>query len=256
MDNNAPKTTSRYGWVATLAGVYLVILYMALCAVASTVGYDNRQKIPFLAGTYPTPTATVVPTPEILAHRPGDYGAVRFVDFTYGLNDWRLYYSKGKVEAVDGKLVLQSNADGYVAIAGNQNLILPGGKYYIQADLITDIDTDQAYGLVFGLDNHLANYYLFEVVPRIGMFRLLKHTQAKWSELVPFSPSHGTIKSYPEVNTLSVYFNNGEIGLFINGKSMASYSDKEPFQFVGVGGFVDNFGFRLIMDNFFAYNDK
>jgi hypothetical protein len=86
------------------------------------------------------------------------------------------------------------------------------------------------------------------------MFSLFKYTQGKWDELVPLSRS--AIKPYPEVNTLSVYFNQGNIDLYINGSSVASYSDKGPFHSTGLGAFANDAGYRLIVDNFFAYDEK
>ena len=158
---------------------------------------------------------------------------------------------------MNGKLILQSNASGYFAIATNGMplLVLNGGKYYVQADFTTDGYADSIYGLVFGFDRTLNTFYLFEVQPQTSMFSLIKHTPEKWSPLILLSSSNGALKAFPQVNTLSAYFNQGGIELYINGNLESSYSDKEPFQSGGFGAYLDNSGSRLIVDNFFAYSD-
>jgi hypothetical protein len=42
------------------------------------------------------------------------------------------------------------------------------------------------------------------------------------------------MKPYPEVNTLGVYFNKGQIELYINGILVTSYTDMQPYHFSGL----------------------
>lgn len=119
---------------------------------------------------------------------------------------------------------------------------------------MTDVDADRPYGLVFGMNNTLDTFYLFEILPRSTQFSLYKYAPGKWNALIPFSYSE--MNPYPGVNTLSAYFNKGQIELYINGNLAASYTDQQPYRYAGVGALVNNSSYRLIVDNFFAYSGK
>lgn len=256
MDKPAPTKTPKYRWVTQLACGFLVILWLSFCAFFVVVGYQNRYQIPVLGSSLPTPTASPVPTPHILAHSPADSDSVIFDDFSSNGREWGAVVPGSKVQVVDGKLILQSNTVGYYAIATNGQplLLLNGGKYYIQADFTTDQLANGQYGLLFGLDSATSTFYLFDIQLQSGSFGLIKHTPQKWEPLLPLSNSGGTLLPYPQANTLSTYFHQGVIELFINGHLVASYSDKEPFQFGGYGAYLDTSNFRLVVDNFFAYS--
>lgn len=165
-----------------------------------------------------------------------------------------MYYPYGKIEMIHGKLILQTNLDDTYLIGKSAEFDLSEGAYYVQADFATDIEEAYSYGLVFGFNESLGTYYMFDVSPATGYYRLLKFNTGKWDELIPFAEV--TINSYPEVNTLSVYFDGGDIELYINGELISSFNDKTYFKSGGTGVFVNDSGFRLIIDNFFAYSEK
>ena len=204
--------------------------------------------------TSPTPTITIVPTPHILVHKPANESVVKYEDFSSNKLDWGLYYNYGKLEVIDGKLILQSNVQNGFVIGTSRQFAPSGEKYYIQADFSIDTDKAFPYGLIFGLNRSLGTYYVFRIWPMTGGFNLLKYNAGKWHELVPYS--RGVISTYPEVTTLSVYFNKGTIELYINGKLVSTYTDPDSFQSAGVGIFVTNSGYRLIVDDFFTYGEK
>jgi hypothetical protein len=251
MKSMIPQKGSGPRWLTIFIGAYLLFLYMVLCLTAFI--FNNRQLLSKL-GNFPTPTASATPTPHILVHQPVGNNEVKHEDFSTNNPDWGLSSPFGKLEVINGKLILQSNTSGYFVIGENQKLISPGQKYYVQADFFTDIDTDKSYGLAFGLNQSTGTFYLFEVWPQTSDFRLFKYAAGDWGELIPFS--HGNIRSYPEANTLSVYFNMGNIQLYINGELVSTCVDDSPLQFTGVGAFSNNSGYRVIMDDLFIYNEK
>ncbi|HUH97740.1 MAG TPA: hypothetical protein VLZ89_10305 [Anaerolineales bacterium] len=237
-------------WLVILAGGYLIYLFILL-------GISAAFLIPLVktsARTPPTPSVTVSSTPQILVHAPLDKSSIRYEDFSSDVRDWNLAYLRGKIETINNRLILQSYAHGGPAVGQNQLFIPAGSLYYVQADFMTDVDADQPYGLVFGRDNELDTFYLFEILPRLQQFAFYKYTPGTWETLVPFSGAE--MKPYPQANTLSAYFDKGQIELYINGNRATSYTDQRPYLSVGVGAFAADPSYRLIVSDFFAYSEK
>ena len=249
MEDLAAKTSPKRSPITFVAGGCLAVLYLALCIIA--VAFGGKQ---IADKNAPTPTIASTPVPQILGRAPSTQSAVIHEDFSSNKNDWGLYFDYGKLEVINGKLILQSDVPNGVGVGTVKQFSPKSEKYYVQADFSTDINTSSSYGLVFGLNKSLATYYLFEIWPQSANFRLFKYNAGKWAELTPFS--HVEMNPYPQANTLSVYFDKGSIELFINGKSVSKYSDKDSFQSRDVGIFVNNSGFRLIVDDFFVYDEK
>ncbi|MCQ3938665.1 MAG: hypothetical protein DPW18_16705 [Chloroflexi bacterium] len=209
---------------------------------------DGDQPVPTL-----TPTAVV--TPQILVHQPKYNWQVRYDDFSDDSREWRLLFSQGKLELINGRLILQSYVKGKIGIATSYSLFAPNtDKYYVQADFTTDAKTYDSYGLVFGLDKSLGTFYVFEILPQFQSVRLVKYTADQWYNLVPATPV--TISPYPEATTLSVYFDDGDIKLYVNGNLAAAFKDDNPPQSANVGAFISDTSVRLIVDNFFVYDDN
>lgn len=233
-----------------LAGGCLILLFLMVCVTAVFVFRTS----PFAGNATPTPTPEVTQAPHILVRQPADQSLVMQEDFSSNKREWGLFYPYGKLEIIHGKLILQSNIGQRFVIGKSSEFNYLSQPYYIQADFSTDIDNGFAYGLIFGISNSLESYYLFEVAPKTGYFRLLKYKAGKWDELVP--PTQGTLRPFPETNTLSVYFEAGDLELYINSELVKSFSDENPLRSSGVGVFVTSNGYRLIVDNFFAYGGK
>jgi hypothetical protein len=246
-----PRQTSKPGfrWFTQLAGGCLVVLFLMMGAAAILL-----KPAEYIRNKSATPTHTVTQVPHILVREPADQTSVIHEDFSSNKREWGLYYPNGKLEIIDEKLILQSNLEKRYVIGKSQGFDLLEQPYYIQADFSTDVDNGLAYGLIFGISDSLQTYYMFEVSPRTGYFHLLKYNTGKWEELVPFT--HGSLKPYPEANTLSVYFDAGHIELYMNGDLVSNFSDSNFFQSTGAGVFVNSIGYRLIVDNFFAYGGK
>lgn len=248
MNNQMPEKRLERRWGNTIAGGCLAVLFLALFII-STIFIRAKTAIK----NSPTLTPTTVSTPHILAHQPANPIVVRYDDFSSNLLDWGLYYPYGKLEVINGKLILQSNVQGGFIIGTSRMFAPSGGRYYIQADFTTDTDIAYPYGLIFGLNRSLSTFYVFEVLPRAGGFRLLKSNAGNWDELVPYSQH--AISPYPEVTTLSVYFDKGNIELYINGELASNFTDADFYQSTDIGIFVSNTGYRLIVDDFFIYDD-
>ena len=252
MDQKSPTTRSSFRLFTNLAGGCLFFLFLILGAAMFAL-----NPIQYIRDKSATPTPIITQIPRILAHEPDDKTKVINVikeDFSSNKREWGLFYPNGKLEIINGKLILQSNLEQRYVIGRSREFDFLNEKYYVQADFTTDVDNGYSYGLVFGISDSLGTYYMFEVVPRTGYFRLLKYNNGKWDELVPLT--YSVLKPYSEENTLSIYFDAGDIELFINGNLVSSFSDNNFFQSKGIGVFVQSTGYRLIVDNFFAYDEK
>ena len=248
MDEQPRITRPSFRWLTNLAGGCLLVLFLML-GIAAVFS----KPVQYIREKSATPTAIVTQVPHILVRQPADENEVLHEDFSSNEKEWSLVYPYGKLEVIQGKLILQSNIEQRYVMGKSQEFDALGKTYYAQADFTTDIDNAFGYGLAFGMSDSLATYYMFEVMPRTGYFHLLKFNTGKWEELVPFTQSH--LKAFPEDNTLSVYFEDGKMELYINGNLVASVSDRDYFRATGVGVFANNNGYRLIVDNFFAYGN-
>ncbi len=248
MDDQAVKKISKRRPFTLLAGVYLIILYLCLCLIIIFVG---RQQVASI--NLPTPTVAISPVPHILVQQSSSQTNVLHEDFSSNKLDWGLYYDFGKLEIIDGKLILQSNIGG--GTVGISDKFAPTSlKYYLQADFSTDIETTSAYGLVFGMNQSLDTYYLFDLLPRSSGVQLFKYNAGKWTPLTNYLPIK--TNSFPQSNVLSVYFDNGNMQLYVNGDLASKYLDQDYFQSKDVGVYADNMGYRLIVDDFFVNDIK
>lgn len=267
MEEKSKKEEPKYRWLTFLAGGILLILYMSFFAVTLGISFTREFPNTNIENETINPTQTIVPTPQILFDEPEDTKQIKFENFTSNYRDWSLYYQSGKVEIINEKMIFQSNIED-IAIAINEKFINVSDTYYLQAELIADIVVEnQQYGLVFGLSNSSGSFYLYEINPEYQAFRLFKFSPGSdyqvsnsfrqspnnWILLIDYTDTD--LNQYPKENVLGVFFKQGNIELFINGNQVATYVDEQPLQFSGVGVFVNNYGYRLIVDNFFGYSE-
>jgi hypothetical protein len=238
-----------------LSGSVLMILTCFAILIAI-----YKQKIPYVQNYFPTPTAT---PPHILLPQPASDVKVTNDDFSDNLGDWSVFYSLSKAEVKDGKLFLESFEDGGFAIgycdfcsfvlSTNHSLRTP---YYLQADFNTDKEVNEYYGLVFNVIREKHSYYIFAVNPIEKIYNLDKFQDDKWTNISSETDESNVIRPYPETNTLSVDFEGKAITLYANGKMLISLTDENPTDMGKIGVFIGNRGFKLIVDNVFAYHRK
>ncbi len=253
MKEQTGSRVPKYRWVTALAGGYLIFLFILLGALVGLVLWMHRTQTPTPAGSPATPAVQVTSTPHILLHAPADKTLIRSEDFSTGVGNWSLDYRVGKVQVINRRLIAQSYTPGSSIAVTNQSFIPAADIYYVQADFMTDTDALAPYGLIFGSNNESDTYYLFDILPRSAQLHLLKHSPDKWNLLL--SLSSAAIGAYPVVNTLSVYFHRGVMNLYINGISVATYTDSEPLHSSGVGVLATDSSYRLMVANFFAYSE-
>jgi hypothetical protein len=249
MDTSPIHTDQNHNLVTLIAGSFLAILFAALCVAVLVVG--RSQVANFNA---PTPTPANTPVPQVLIPPLSNETQVIHEDFSSDENLWGLYYDIGKLEIIDGKMILQSNVPKVNVIGTSRKLVPDADKYYIQADLSTDIEASSPYGLIFGSNHSLGTYYVFELWPQNRIHRLLKFNSGKWTELVP--ATRIDLNAYPFSNTLSIDFDHGNISLYINGKLASTFVDRDFFQSRDLGMFVSDTGYRLLVDDLFLYSEK
>jgi len=255
MDENNKTRNNRIGFRAStkLAAGLLILLYLVFCIFVSNFA---RQQI--ANGKYPiiTLTASPVLTPRILVRPPEHDWQIQYEGFSSNIHEWTLMFSQGKVELIEGRMILQSYQSNRLVIATTHSQYSDfepsTGEYFLQADFTTDTEASPTYGLVFGLDRSLGTFYLFEINQQVNRVTLNKYVANSWTELlsVPKAPLH----PFPEVNTLSVYFGRGEIELYVNGQLVNTYVDANPLNSKGVGAYIDSSSARLVVDNFFTYD--
>ena len=250
--NNAKRN-----WSVVVGCAILAIIFI-FCTVAATLSIIYRNNIPVVKNYFQTatlvPTPTLTPIPHILVHKPDPKIHVLIDDFTTNKNNWSTRYSPGKVEIKNGILSGESfNSDVVIAHCFCETEYETfADKYYLQADLSTSRQTSNSYGLVFGLTEN-GEFYQFTIKSQSKDYFLEQWNGDDW---ITFTTGlSDAIRNYPDPNTLSVYFNQGKIELFINGQSIATYQDKKPMK--GKIGFVAyGMNFKLLVDNLFAYHDK
>jgi hypothetical protein len=229
-----------------------------MLACLSIMTFAYRESIPYVKNYFPGPTATPA---HILVLQPADDVKVTNENFSNNLGEWSIYYRFSKAEVKDGKLFLESFEDNQSAIGycyscsfilrTNNYLRSP---YYFQADFNTDRKVNTYYGLVFNIIREKDSYYEFTINPTLKTYNLDKFQDDEWVNLT--TGESNLIRLYPETNTLSVDLDEGLIKLYINGQEITSARDKNPTDFGKIGAIVGDAGFKLIVDNLFAYHHK
>ena len=198
-----------------------------------------------------TPTATMTPTPHVLI-TPAQSQTVFNETFASNDGKWYGYYNGSKVAVKDGRLTLRSDERGYIAIALCTNCPGLNDEFYFQAEVSTAADTPEFYGLAFCSAGYGDDYYVFQVGPRYKQYELHKHSATGWETLIDsqYAPS---LNDFPLSNTLGLYFEHGQMELYINNTNVISYQDTKPLTCRKAGLYVNDGGFDMVVDNIFAY---
>jgi len=198
-----------------------------------------------------SPTPTITPTPHVLLQPPE--GITVFEEkFDSNTNSWDSFFSGNTTLIKDGRLMVRSDDIGYIGMALCLNCPVYKDVFYIQAEVFTLIDTNEDYGLAFCSRGFGADYYAFEINSKNESYDLYKHTSTGWENLIVGKHSP-LVNNFPLSNTLGVYFDRGDIDLYINGTLVNSYKDEKPLDCGRIGFMVNEGNFDLIADNVFAY---
>jgi hypothetical protein len=92
------------------------------------------------------------------------------------------------------------------------------------------------------------DFFLFQVNTAAQKYFLYHHFIDDWS--LRMSGRTDQIQPYPAINRIGLYVNVGSLEFYINGKIVDTYRDTgTSFQSGGFGFYVDDAGFKLIVDN-------
>lgn len=242
------KEKHNYTLEVFIAGGYLIVFYLG-CMLCFTIYYlryrhQSHPEINVFAASLPPTT----PTAHIYSDNRKAPEKIIGDNFDNDQYQWEYHDDESTTKIEGGKLLLESLSPNTIAIARCQLCALATLPYFIQADLSTDVATDQSFGIVFNRMNGGNNFYLFEINTEAKKYYLYHHIADSWS--LKASGGSALIKSFPTVNTLGVYINQSQVEFYINGKIIDSYNQSghsfEPGEFAFC---ADNSGFKLIVDN-------
>lgn len=251
---NSDKTAVRI-----VIGLASALILLLCCAVIVVVAWINRDSLTAqffpteilpTQTLIPTRTATLTPQPHILVHEPPDGAEVLEEYFEANSRQWvSYYYRPSKVQ--DGMLKLWSSLPGYVNTVWCKGCDIYTHKYYFQADVKMEKFSRISYGLAFSINDN-NNYYIFLINHNNFTYHLIKSVNDEWVVLLDETP-YDALRGHPNSNTLSVFFDEGNIQLYINGNMVDGYIDSDPFLSGRLGFIVEDARDAMLVDNVFAY---
>lgn len=237
-----------------------ILLVLFCCIALGITGWVYGDRIVmqlFPTEVPPTPTPTLPPTsvptpsPHILVHEPPTGTTVLEEYFDANNRQWVSYYARpSKVQ--DGMLKFWSSQPGYVNTVWCKGCGIYAHTYYLQADVKTEDFSLVSYGLAFSI-NENNNYYIFMINHNKFTYTLIKLVNDEWFTLIEATP-YDELQGHPHSNTLSVFFDEGNIELYINGARVSNYIDPDPFLEGRIGMIIDDKGGTMLVDNVFAYS--
>jgi hypothetical protein len=214
---------------------------------------QNAAALPSYAQNTPQPTPAPHITTAILASSKQIFDE----NFLDNSRQWAYYHSaqnNGQTVGIkDRQLTLQSDRSGSVGIATCSPCLNDLSPTYIEADLTTDISTDDTHGLVFELtdpDTDKLHFYSFVIDSQARTYSLY-HYAGSSSTVSPWSlrlrGSSQFIQAFPKYNVVGLYLDTGLAEFYINGNLVDTYRQvRELFQTGSFGLYVDNYGFKVI----------
>lgn len=198
------------------------------------------------ATSSPTPTATFTPTPDVLLTSVSQMEPAFKEDFSSNQYKWIPRFDSNTVLIEDGVLHLRSEKTGYIGLSTCTSCPLTSDTFYFQGDVSLQETKSETFGLVFCLKND--SYYTFSIRQTQRNFDLYKHSTQGWENIASRERSL-MIKKFPEPNTLGVFFDHGEINLYINNVMVYSYKDNEPYKCSRMGFYVNDGEINMLADN-------
>ena len=199
-----------------------------------------------------TPTPTLTLTPHALLAPPEGVTVLgdKFDNTKLG---WVKFYNGTSSKIKDGELNMESNNIGYVGMVTCINCPVTDNIYYFQAEVYPEVETDVLHGIAFCINGHDNDYFVFHIDSKNRKFSLYKNiAKGDWTLIYNDLPSDA-IKKYPEHNTLGVYFDSGNMDLYINGTKIQSLKYPDILKCKQVGIYVNDGGINIHVDNVFMY---
>jgi hypothetical protein len=258
-------------WIKVAAGGLAGILGLVCCIGIGVVAWNNLKRVPAIYGLDETqiPTTapavpstsqpvspspklpTFTPEPGFLVYAPEGDELILEETFDNNSNLWKSYYPGRVAAVVDGHIRVVSYESRYVNTAVCSGCGDYRDNFYFQADLALNKFKNISYGLVFcTTDNN--NYYIFLINHNSFKYSLFKLKDDEWITLIDTTLSD-QINGYPHNNTLSVYYEQGYMELFVNGYKVDTYNDPDPLPGGWIGLIVGDAGAELFGDNVFSY---
>ena len=216
----------------------------------SATGTATRTSTP-TATPSPTPTMTLTATPDLFLTSVSEMNPAYIDDFSSNKYHWEPFFGSNRVQIIDGLLSLRSTRAGYVGIATCTSCLRAGNSFYFQGDVFLQEDKHESFGLAFCIEDS-DSFYTFSINTKVRRFTFSKHSSKGWETLVR-NRSAPVIARYPNINTLGIHFDRGEIILYINKISVYSFTDEKPYRCSRFGFFVDGGEFDMLADNVEVY---
>jgi len=207
-----------------------------------------------------TPTRTLIPTstslptttPDVFLTSVSQMDPVFKDDFSSNRYIWLTHYDNNTVLVEEGRLSLRSNETGKFGISTCASCPLTSNTFYFQGDVLLQKNETKEFGIAFCLQNQ--SFYTFSIHQGLREFGLYKHSSQGW-EILTNNMRSTLIERFPESNTLGVFFDNGEINLYINNVLVYSFSDNKPHKCSRLGFFVNGGKFTMLADNVILYTN-
>ncbi len=201
------------------------------------------------------PTATPLPMPPSSVSSLAQGDPVFSDAFVDNSNNWVGFLPSSEVIIQENQLQLRSSESGTPALSLCQGDVCGTVQdfYYYQAEIVEDRPTTLALGLLFGINAQKSGYYTLAIRPSSAEFSLRKFVAGQTQALIDWTPSPA-IKFYPFVNTVGVSYQDGNIGLYINGTQVGSFKDPQPYKAGRVGFSIESDGLRLLAGDVLVLN--
>jgi hypothetical protein len=199
----------------------------------------------------PSQTPTITPTPHVLIAPPEGITVVQET-FEHSTHFWDPYYGNNTVRMDDGKMSVESDADGYVGIAICIDCLDYEQTFYLQAELLLEEESTTEHGLAFCAASSNDAYYTFMINQQYSRYILYKHQDDTWETLIS-NERVNPVNKFPASNTLGVSFDNGKMELYVNNILIDSYTDESPLTCAWAGVIVNDGNIKLTVDNIFTY---
>lgn len=242
-----PINTAEY--VVGIGYVLFICLAFALCAAVYYFTYFQPKPSP--VNTFATGLPSTTSTPHFLPTHQQVSTKIIVDNFSSDKYGWEDKSGASQTSIEDGKMFLESLVENTIAIADCQIKLcaVANEPYFLEADLSTDVATDQGFGIILNHNETRNTFFLFEINTEAKKYSLYHHEHFNgWSLRV--GGESNLIRSFPAVNTLGIYIDGNSLELYINGEIVESYMESgQSFQNGHYGFLSENSGFKLIVDN-------